>query len=262
VVTEVITFFDEHWERDENGKILFDPAMALETYKSAVNPLPEIVGINKVCTELLKLPKTTISDEQRKQYKRLITELPEIPMRKVDGERLLAPAHEYSGKQNIENPELYAIFPYRKFSVGKDNIELGRRTFNARESRENRGWQQHSIKAAYLGLADEAAQLMAEFFNAGTTVYRFPTMWGPNYDWVPDQCHGSVAMTALQRMLLQYEGDEIYLFPAWPNHWDVDFKLHAPKNTIVEGTVKSGEIKSLKVTPEKRRKDFTDMLNN
>ncbi len=261
VVTEVMTFFDQHWERDENGKILFDPAMALETYNTAVNPLPEIVGINKVCTELLKLPKTVISDEQRKQYQRLITELPEIPMREVDGEKLLAPAYAYSGKQNIENPELYAVFPYRRFGVGKDNIELGIRTFNARESRENRGWQQHSIKAAYLGLTDEAAKLMAEYFNAGTTVYRFPTMWGPNYDWVPDQDHGSVAMIALQRMLLQYEGDEIFLFPAWPKEWDVDFKLHAPHNTVVEGILKNGEVTQLKVTPEERGKDIVNKLN-
>jgi hypothetical protein len=250
VITEVITFFDQHWKRDENGKILFDPAMALETYNTAVNPLPEIVGINKVCSELLKLPETAITDDQRKQYRRLITELPEIPMREVGGEKLLAPAHEYSGKQNIENPELYAIFPYRKYGVGKENIELGRRTFNAREIKQTGGWQQNAIKAAYLGLADEAAQLMAQNFNAGTTFYRFPTMWGPNYDWVPDQCHGSVAMIALQRMLLQYEGDEIYLLPAWPKGWDVDFKLHAPNKTIIECTLKNGEITRLQVTPE------------
>lgn len=140
VVTEVMTIFDQHWGRDDNGKILFDPAMALETYQIAINPLPDIVGIQKVCTELLKLPETAISDEQLKQYKRLITELPEIPMREVNGEKLLAPAHEYRGKQNIENPELYAIFTYRRFSVGKDNLELAIRTFNSRESRENRGW--------------------------------------------------------------------------------------------------------------------------
>ncbi|MEX2567598.1 MAG: DUF5703 domain-containing protein [Cyclobacteriaceae bacterium] len=262
VVTEVMTFFDQHWGRDENGKILFDPAMALEAYQVAVNPLPEIVGINKVCTELLKLSESALTKSQREQYRRLITELPEIPLREVDGEKLLAPAHEYSGKQNIENPELYAIFPYRRFGVGKDSLELAIRTFNARESRENRGWQQHSIKAAYLGLTEQAAKLMAEFFNAGTTVYRFPTMWGPNYDWVPDQCHGTVAITALQRMLLQYEGDDIYLFPAWPKHWDVDFKLHAPQNTVVEGKLVNGEIIRLHVSPEKRSTALINKLKN
>ena len=256
VITEIINFYDNHWGRDGNGKILFDPAMALETYNTAVNPLPEIVGINKVCVELLKLPESVISKSQRKQYERLITELPEIPTREVDGEILLAPAYEYSGKQNIENPELYAVFPYRRFGVGKENIEIAKRSFIKRESRENRGWQQHAIKAAYLGLTEEAANLMVQNFNASTTSYRFPTMWGPNYDWTPDQCHGSVAMTALQRMLVQYDGDEIYLFPAWPKEWDVAFKLHAPHNTTIEAILKKGEIIQLKVTPEEREKDI------
>jgi hypothetical protein len=201
-----------------------------------------------------------ISKTQQKQYERLITELPEIPTREVDGEILLAPAHEYSGKQNVENPELYAVFPYRRFGVGKENIEIARRSFIKRETRENRGWQQHSIKAAYLGLTEEAANLMAQNFNTATTFYRFPTMWGPNYDWTPDQCHGSVAMTALQRMLVQYEGDEIYLFPAWPKEWDVDFKLHATQNTTIEATLKNGEITRLKVTPEERGKDIINTL--
>ena len=255
IVTEIITFYDQHWDRDEEGKILFDPAMALETYRIAVNPLVEIVGINRVCTELLKLPESVVGKSQREQYERLITELPEIPTREVDGEILLAPAEEYSGKQNVENPELYAVFPYRRFGVGKENIEIARRSFIKREARENRGWQQHSIKAAYLGLTEEAAKLMSQNFNASTTSYRFPTMWGPNYDWTPDQCHGSVAMTAMQRMLVQYEGDEIYLFPAWPKNWDVDFKLKAPKNTSIEGSFKNGEITSLKALPKEREKD-------
>ena len=36
-------------------------------------------------------------------------------------------------------------------------------------------------------------------------------------------------------MLIQYDGEKIYLFPAWPGDWDVDFKLHAPGNTIIQG---------------------------
>ncbi|NND09090.1 MAG: hypothetical protein HKN87_22185 [Saprospiraceae bacterium] len=256
VVTEVITFFDQHWGRDEGGKILFDPAMALETYNTAVNPLPEIVGIHKVCTELLRLPKSTISSTQRKQYQRLIAELPKIPLRQVDGEKLLAPAYAYSGKQNIENPELYAIFPYRRFGVGKDSLELAKRTFANRAIKYTGGWQQNAIKAAYLGLTDEAATLTAQNFNTSISDYRFPTMWGPNYDWTPDQCHGAVAMIALQRMLLQYEGNEIYLLPAWPNDWDVEFKLFAPQNTIIEAAVKNGEITRLIISPKEREKDI------
>jgi hypothetical protein len=62
-------------------------------------------------------------------------------------------------------------------------------------------------------------------------------------------------MIGLQEMLLQTIGDEIRILPAWPKDWDVDFKLHAPKNTTVEVSYKSGEITSLVVTPKSRRKD-------
>lgn len=197
VVTEIINFYDLHWGRDENGKIYFEPAMALETFNTAVNPLPEIVGINKVCTELLKLPAEMVSNSQQKQWERLIGELAGIPTRLVDERKLLAPAYEYSGKQNVENPELYAIFPYRAFGVGKSNLEMARHTFANRAFKQTGGWQQNAIKAAYLGLEDEAAKLTATNFNISNNTYRFPTMWGPNSDWVPDQEHGSVAMIAL-----------------------------------------------------------------
>jgi hypothetical protein len=67
-------------------------------------------------------------------------------------------------------------------------------------------------------------------------------------------------MIGLQEMLMQTVDKKIYLFPAWPVNWDVSFKLHAPYNTIVEGVLNNGQIVSLKVTPEMRRKDVELMI--
>ena len=53
-----------------------------------------------------------------------------------------------------------------------------------------------------------------------------------------------------------YGDGKIYLLPAWPKEWDVDFKLHAPQQTIVEAIVRNGKILSLKVTPQSREKDL------
>jgi hypothetical protein len=258
LVSEIINFFDQHWGRDADGKILFDPAMALETYNTAVNPLPEIVGINKVCSELLRLPRSIVSESQQEQWQRLINELPAIPTKILNGEKVLSPAYEYSGKQNIENPELYAIFPYRAFGLNKAELEMARRTFENRAVKQTGGWQQNAIKAALLGLTEEAAKLTVENFNASTTFYRFPTMWGPNYDWTPDQCHGAVSMIALQRMLVQYDGDQILLLPAWPRDWNTKFRLKAPQNTTIEGEVKNEELVDLRVTPTSRTKDVVN----
>ena len=62
-------------------------------------------------------------------------------------------------------------------------------------------------------------------------------------------------MVALQEMLLQTIDDSIVLLPAWPKDWNADFKLHAPRETTVEGRVGNGKLLKLKVTPESRRKD-------
>ncbi|MCK0158261.1 DUF5703 domain-containing protein [Cellulophaga sp. F20128] len=253
IVSEIINFYDQHWDRDEFGKIRFDPAMALETYSIAVNPLPEIVGINKVCTELLKISDVEINKALKEQWARLKNEIPEVPMREVDGVKMLAPAQSYSGKQNSENPELYAIFPYRAYGVGKPDLEIALESFKNRAYKQTGGWQQNAIKAAYLGLTNEAARLTTSNFNTSNDAYRFPAMWGPNYDWTPDQDHGAVAMIALQRMLLQYDDEEIHLFPAWPKDWDVEFKLFTPEKGIVTCKVENGIITLLEHSPKKSK---------
>lgn len=60
---------------------------------------------------------------------------------------------------------------------------------------------------------------------------------------------------------MQTVGDTIYLLPAWPKNWDVDFKLHAPKNTTITGTVKQGKLMKLEVFPKMRRTNIKVMGN-
>ena len=251
--SEILTFYDQHWKRGNDGKILFTPAMSLETFHTAINPLPEIVGIRKVAEKMLALPQSFTTETQRQQWRKLINDLPSIPLRVVNNDTLLAPAMEYSNKANSENPELYAVFPYRTYCIGKPNIELAKRTFAVRNHKENGGWQQNSIQAAYLGLTDEAKRMVVQSYNNWDKNFRFPAFWGPNYDWTPDQDHGNVAMIALQRMLVQYEDDKTYMFKAWPKEWDVHFKVRTPDNTTIEGVYENGEVKKLNTTPKGRK---------
>ena len=62
-------------------------------------------------------------------------------------------------------------------------------------------------------------------------------------------------MIGLQEMVMQTIGKKIYILPACPKEWDVDFKLHAPKNTTVECRLENGKITKLKVVPETRSKN-------
>ena len=109
---------------------------------------------------------------------------------------------------------------------------------------------------AYLGLNDQARDNLVARAKNKHKASRFPGFWGPNYDWIPDQTHGGVLMKTFQSMLMQTDGRTIYLLPAWPKEWNVQFKLHAPYRTIVAGRVDHGQVKDLRVTPEARRKDI------
>ena len=56
-------------------------------------------------------------------------------------------------------------------------------------------------------------------------------------------------------MLLQSLGDKIVLLPAWPREWDVSFRLHASRRTVVECIYRNGKVERLTVTPASRTKD-------
>jgi hypothetical protein len=84
---------------------------------------------------------------------------------------------------------------------------------------------------------------------------RFPTFWGPGHDWVPDHNWGGSGMIGLQEMLLQTDGKEIRVLPAWPKDWQVNFKLHAPYNTVVSGNY-SKKNTNIETIPLKRKKDI------
>jgi hypothetical protein len=56
-------------------------------------------------------------------------------------------------------------------------------------------------------------------------------------------------------MLLQASGRKLLLLPAWPAGWEADFRLNAPLQTVLEGSVRGGRLVRLAVTPAGRRAD-------
>ncbi len=231
-VTEILTFFDQHWPRDIEGKILFTPAQALETYQTAVDPTPDIAGLMSITRHMLTFPDSLVGRDLKKRWKLLSAAIPEIPLRKIGEESVIAPARNSARLANIENPELYAIFPFRIYGPSELFLDLAIRTYENRRHTMNIGWQHSAIQAACLGLAEEAAALVIDKFSHSDPECRFPAFWGPNYDWSPDQDHGTVAMIALQRMLVQWYGNEVLRFPAWPKEWKVEFRLAGPGGMV------------------------------
>jgi hypothetical protein len=157
---------------------------------------------------------------------------------------------------------LYPVFPWGVYGFGKPDVDVALNTWKydpeAIKFRSHVGWKQDNIFAARLGLTDEAKRL--SFLKLQDSGRRFPAFWGPGFDWVPDHNWGGSGMIGIQEMLLQVDGNKIFLFPAWPMNCDVQFRLHAPYNTTVEAKLKDGKIEFLKVLPEERRKDIVSIF--
>ena len=256
--TEILTFFDQHYKTDETtGKLIMTPAQALETWWDCLNPMPEIAGLHAVTAKLLALPPEKTTDVQRAFWTAFAAKIPSPPTRvdELTGETILAPAERFAEKRNIENPELYAVFPFRLYAFEKPDYRQALGALLRRENPDCFGWRQDELFMTYLGQSTMAREYLVERARNKDKDARFPVFWGPNYDWTPDQDHGGILTAALQSVVMQIDGDDIYLLPALPPEWDVEFKLHAPKNTVVEGKTLRGKITTLTVTPAERRKD-------
>ncbi len=263
IARAVLRFYAEHYPDDAGGRLRIAPAQALETWWEAENPQPEIAGLHFLLPRLLALPGPAVTAADRDAWRALATRLPPLPVGESGGrKKLLAAERHEDVPSNSENPELYAVFPFRLYGLGRPDLELAQWTFARRMFPDTGGWRQDAVQAALLGLTEAAAFYVGKnFTDPSNTAFRFKGFWGPNYDWVPDFDNGSVSQLTLQTMLLQAVGERIYLFPAWPvERWDVTFKLHAPHATIIEGELSGGRLVRLSVTPESRRMDVTVLL--
>lgn len=197
-ITEaVLTYYDEHYPRLQ-GKLHLAPAQVLEQWWEASNPLPDLAGLEAVTRLVLKLDDR-VSSGLRETARRLEHDLPPLPMRTEDSGVVFAPAARWEGPpRNRENPELYALFPFLLCPPGSPRFAIADETFSRRTYRDDVGWMQDGIQAALLGRVPEAMTSIINRLGAAPEAARFPAFWGPNWDWIPDQDHGSTAAIALQ----------------------------------------------------------------
>ena len=231
-VREILTFFSQHF-RDVWGRFCLKNVSALETWKDCINDTPDICGLQAVCGLVLR-ERAAVGEESPLPAlaEKLLEELPEAPRTRIYAEEVFAPCEYAIDKRltNVEAPELYGVFPYDLYGCLQENeadFEVAGNTYRHRVPYPNEGWRQDGIFAARLGLKEEAFSMVAKAFGAKCPGCAFPAYWGPNYDWIPDQCHGCANSIALTQMLLQSGPEGIRVLPALPEEISVRFRLPA-----------------------------------
>lgn len=247
LIRQALIFFDEHYQYiakklgvkplNADGKLMLYPSSGCETYKMAYNPSSVIAALKTVAEQWIEYKGDSLNN--------FLSRIPPIPLRTIEGDTCIAPAIVWARIQNIETPQLYPVFPWRVYGMGRENLHIARNTYlkdpHAVEMHSTKGWKQDNIWAACLGLTDEAFRLNREKLTDGP--YRFPAFWDPGYDWAPDCNKGGASMIGLQEMLLQEKPDGgLLLFPAWPKNINAKFRLKATGGRTVEAEIKNGTI--------------------
>ena len=240
---EILRFFVEHYrwqarklgakELDADGRLIIYPGSGCETYKMAYNPSSTIAALQATAH---LAPLTSAASL-----------VPPIPLRVIGGDTCIAPAVAWARVQNVETPQLYPVWPWRIYGMGRPGLDIARNTYwkdpHALQMRSTKGWKQDNIWAACLGLTDEARRLNLAKLADGP--YRFTAFYAPGFDWAPDHNRGGAGMVGLQEMLLQETPDgQPILFPAWPRQWNCSFRLRTLGGRTIEATIANGKIAS------------------
>ena len=277
------TYYLAHYpQTGPGGKLDLFPAQAEETWQCpaepqvnrsncVTNPASDIAGLWSVTTRMMQpaLAKM-LTAAQVASLRDLLLHIPPLPKGPrpynplpTSDEVYLPASRVPLVPVNSENIALHAVFPFRLTHVGEDdslmNLTLARATFAHRPfpCHANSFWCEDGNVAALLGLTNEAAyDVLAACMVPTDPGWRFPIWHGGGGDTVPTMMPQSILRQTLHSMVLQHNrAGELLLFPAWPVHWDVSFKLHAPMGTVVEARCVNGSVSHLVVTPTARLKD-------
>lgn len=247
---DLLQYIATRFKERKGDKIVIGPINCIETYWETINPLPIVSGMLGCTGRILQIQEI---DRQTRDW--MMDYKKKIPELSID--QLLLPAESYEKeRKNVEIPELYAIFPFKVIGFNEETKKLAESTFKKRikefgvdkvfqikntpGTASYSGWQYIGQVAAMLGMKDTAGQILSDNCSLQNPGTRFPAMWGPIYDAVPDTDHGANILNQLQTMILQKNGKEITLLKGFPDKWNVKFRLYINEHTVVQGVFKDG----------------------
>ena len=271
----VLEFFRRYATSGSDGLLHLQPAGAVEIWPQMIDPQSEICGLHHFLPRAIDWAgQFEENNELIGSWRDFLAHLPAVPIGRwhiesaydqgIHDERWLTrselredgiylPAagqtRERTQRVNMENAELYIVFPWNQ--VNLDSPEPERRriesTWNHRTWRyQNNGWAQDTVQLARLGWREELRHAIRE--HAGSA-QRFPN--GLFISPADSKFHGlltatpyfdsaGVHLTALQEMFVQNQDGLLKLAPAVPESWSGECSLHALDGLRVELRVREG----------------------
>jgi hypothetical protein len=264
IANDFITYYETRYPHNKDRTLKIYPASSLESFSYGTNPTPTVVGLYFALPRLEKLFFLVKVEAFEPMCRNLVKILQPVSVRPGMGEKVISVEEKCGRHINVNQRDLYAVYPFRLYTVGTSHLKTGQYSFEhpnfsdstqhsygsmsfikmtgTNEIRSIFSWNQTGVQAAYLGLKAYTKEILVRSAMANDERYRFPSFYGPNYDYTSDDDHLSVINMTMQSMILQCKGKEICILPAWPTDWNAKFKLYAVSNTTVEGIFENGEM--------------------
>ena len=277
IAAEVVQFYmGLHAADADTGKVMVYPSQALATWlcpgypplagDCVKNDMPTVAGMTAVVSKLLQTAYGTAA--QRRLWRAFAAALPVVPRgRKVGvAEPVLLPCEVCPDEAaGTENPELYAVHPYRLYTEARERLAgidatAAKLADSYRRFKGDAGWEQSFLNAALLGMSIEArTQAEQRAATPPAAGYRFPGFVSAAQGFAPSAPEFSNLANGVTYMLVQTDetaAHRVLLLPCWPCSWEVDFKIHVPRNTTITGNLTGGTIRYT-VDPPERAADVT-----
>ena len=119
-------------ELDSNGHLVIYPGSGLEVYSEARNDAAALSGLMALSDALISLPGNLLSTNELKFCRDFRARLPQLPTRMWNGHLCLSPAESWLAERhdsNMELPQLYPVYPFMFYGVGRPDLELARDTW-------------------------------------------------------------------------------------------------------------------------------------
>lgn len=280
---QIVSFFQQYAKKGDDGHWHIAPSNAIEVWPDAKDPMPDIAGLRYLLPRLIEWGrKFGVEAKEIANWQEFLDNLAPIPVGRwtitrkhadgihaeewhvaseLDPKGLFLPAadktKEKQLRSNMENAELYIVFPWGMVGMDSPTEELRRfeNTWNHRTWKlVNNGWAQDVPQLARMGWSEPARVTSLEHASYNQ---RFPN--GAFISPAGAHFHGLVTNTpyldsagvhlmGLNEMLLQSYDGVIRIAPSVSTEWSGQFKMHALDGFVVEASFTHGKPTRTRIT--------------